>query len=270
MGSFRVFTSFGSDFNRCVDDDFVLIFGKPWLGLSRPWGLTLRASERSVSINLNSRVELAPIKCLRSPTKPSKAGFIERTRLFTLILQGPCEQVTNNLYPQVLVSYLPLLVSTATSGIYPSFCRVVEAVQLCHPSLELCKSFIRLEQTKGFWITHNQSSTTDMTFGLSGGQNPSEIVKKRNHHSLAFPCCDPAIAPGTNLFVNDMGVRPVPAGLAGFLEVHALEWCVKALGTKRRWQLGHCSKLASNAARALHRVTQVVMIFHPAFLQNTV
>lgn len=72
----------------------------------------------------------------------------------------------------------------------------------------------------------------------------------RNDSGVAFPCLDPAIAPGTSLLVNDIEVRPVPAGLAGFLVVHDFEWCWKALGTKRRWQWGQRSKLASNAARA--------------------
>jgi hypothetical protein len=53
----------------------------------------------------------------------------------------------NDLY-HLSVLYLQLLVVTATSVFCRSFCRVVEAVQLCHPSLELYKSFIRLEQTK--------------------------------------------------------------------------------------------------------------------------
>ena len=68
-------------------------------------------------------------------------------RVFSLVLQGPAEQVTNDLY-HLSVLYLQLLVVTATSVFCWSFCRVVEVVQLCHPSLELCKSFIRLEQTK--------------------------------------------------------------------------------------------------------------------------
>lgn len=72
-------------------------------------------------------------------------------------------------------------------------------------------------------------------------------------HSLAFPCMDPAIAPGTSLLERELAMRPVPAGLAGRAAVHALEWCLNALGTKRRWQCGHCSKLCSKAANALYR-----------------
>lgn len=42
-------------------------------------------------------------------------------------------------------------------------------------------------------------------------------------HSLAFPCMDPAIAPGTSLLERELAMRPVPAGLAGHVAVHALE-----------------------------------------------
>lgn len=74
-----------------------------------------------------------------------------------------------------------------------------------------------------------------------------------NMHSLAFPCMDPAMAPGTSLLERELAMRPVPADLAGDFAVHALEWCLNALGTKRRWQCGHCSKLCSKAANALYR-----------------
>lgn len=47
--------------------------------------------------------------------------------------------------------------------------------------------------------------------------------EESQEYLLAFPCLDPAIAPGTSLLVNDIEVRPVPAGLAGFLVVHDFE-----------------------------------------------
>lgn len=79
----------------------------------------------------------------------------------------------------------------------------------------------------------------------------SEVAS--DFYSLAFPCMDPAIAPGTSLLERELAMRPVPAGLAGWDALHALEWCLNALGTKRRWQCGHCSKLCSKAANALYR-----------------
>lgn len=57
----------------------------------------------------------------------------------------------------------------------------------------------------------------------SEGCSENIEVAESADYPLAFPCLDPAIAPGTSLFVKDMGVRPVPAGLAGLAAVHDFE-----------------------------------------------
>jgi hypothetical protein len=73
----------------------------------------------------------------------------------------------------------------------------------------------------------------------------------KEQYPLAFSCMDPATAPRRTLLVSEMGIRLVPAGLAGFAAVHPFWWFKKGLGRNRYWQWGHYCKVCSNAANTL-------------------